>query len=1313
MSSLQYGEAIKCYRKAKDTLNCVRLLEREGRYNEAVKAFRAPKEALAKASEYASKGIELLPDLMPDNLSYMYARHYANRKDTKPLVEVLEYMPDTHRSARFMKEGGLYNNALEVYIRHEELDDAYRLASGQCFFSQGKEIAQKHQDFKKYAEFVFHQVQAEYFIRNEDNKEKLAHLPPQFQSDLHALLKTGDIAIKAHASLLLGIAERDAGLCRVAHKYFLQVHNKVAALEAFSALTELGKDPKPTTRQVLDTCASAKEVLNALEKLSDLNQLVKQATAFYGVQKVRDVYFTPPAHNMWVSSLLQSHCLVVNDEKDLDGMLRLQNEATRGVLASHVNTHMKWLEKYQVQHEILQKLISFKLHDDIQRKQCLLRRYTLSEVPLDLMKGYIQDLINYCDLGILVNNPQICNTATCMLLKIFSPQVVVYLPLRRQHVTTVRNALSIHKSFHERVKQDVDDKEMNRMDYWLSAWRACTLSDGDTELVASVLEKLEEKVNNQFRDATHISPTSRRIKAPPAFMYWKLEDHYYHTFSCWLYSCFLIRDQRKPLWAAKQAIYHFVGTVAQRRSLSITVMNLVDVLVVHCMSIFAMLTHLNYHQDMQFPKFVVPLLYKDCIHLFDNLNCHKNGDTRVYTACADEVRRAIRLHRDVSLLNDCYKLLDTALKILLGTYREDTSLPVEEQKKFKVLTFAFRNDKVLSSGAAHHCLVLALTLFANLIPYQTQHMFEETSGKFAYTFVQISQQENIPSIVREGSAVFQNLSRKDLGKRLLQYIGSLVNSNCAKGTSTQAIMKFDEKKKIDFIPLPKPEVRHSQFHPATQQSFDQMAQPSPSPIPIPVEASSISPLPPNTDWENPSQMEPYAEYPQPAEVATFPEMHSYLPVQSFDPTMAAIPLSPGAISLQMEASNLPPMPPHMAWGKFPQDAEYPQPVALAPLPEMSHNPPLQSFGQTMTTIQHPSGPITLPLVNLPPLPHNPAWWNRPLSAESSQLVEAATPPEASDHLLPHSFQPHTASETPPQINQADVATLPEVNDQSGYAMATMSDEQLSVEELQDPDVSSTQVESEPEHQHLVETSVGEDEGGDDEEAPGMSAIRASRQPPLAAVDPALADPSIVTEHFCNICGVALRVKCIMEDSDELDEEGGMQPEDDDLREIFDSHIRTDGHAKNYTQHSKFKEIYDGRYTGMVEELAGLITKCELTQAPSLARLVDDMKETVEMYDRKMSSRQNNLSWRMGINDIEKATEEFQRLLNVANRQYQKIKSEQQTLMGEPDGAEDSDAEFDAEINKQVQDIDDCRLEPRSEKSKIESRERKKNKKRKK
>ena len=778
--------------------------------------FRAPKEALAKAVEYTRRGIELSPELLPDNLSYMYASQCAKRRDKTTLVEMLQYMSDPSRRARFLKICGLYQEALKEYVDDDELDDAYRLASGQGLLSEGREIAKKHDDPKREAEFLFHQIHAELAKSREKGSELVTNikmkswpLASNFKEDLQQLKKSNDSMIKATACLLLGTLTGDAALCRSAHIIFLQ-HNKAAALEAFDAWLSLS-DHKPPLDRVLTACATAKEVEHALRSTSDLNQLMKQATAFYGVSKIRDVYLTPPNHNMWLSSRLKSECLIKNEEeKDIDGMLRLDVASTREVLASHTGSFIdRWLKENGTERKIQGKLKSFKLHDSICRSY-LPRLYMQNEVPPQQLMEYLTALINNCKLiHILGKKTNVVTVDT--LLTVFSPQVSLHLPLTEQHVVLIRNAKPIHKQLHEAIKYHTDPEHLNRMDRWFSAWRACclTVSDGSTTLLDSTLWALEEKVKQQYENKSQPSSDisfgvwmkNGRFKVPHTYLYWKLENRYYHVFNFWLYSCDLVSKEKKPLWAAKTAIYHFLGTITQRKHLSISVMNLVYVLIVHCTGLFATLTQLNHHQKNMSAKFIIPMHYPACVTLFDTLNCNKD-DFALLSASTSQANPAIRWERHTRLRNECTKLLDAALSILLGRYRKDFDLPPEEQKSFKVLKFAFRNEKVVDSGAARHCLVLALTLFANLLVYQPQHKWQTARAEFISFFNEASTLDRPPPFLKGGRDIFHSLSTaQTLQSKVFQYVGQLLREISAKGTATQAMMMTNDKGKITYAPL--------------------------------------------------------------------------------------------------------------------------------------------------------------------------------------------------------------------------------------------------------------------------------------------------------------------------------------------------------------------------------------------------------------------------------------------------------------------------------------------------------------------------------
>ena len=1434
---LQYGEALKCYRKAKDIVNCIRLLEKEGCYDEAISMIRAPKDALAKAKEYTSKEIQLPQELLPENLAYTYAVQYARFKDKPMLLEVLKYIHDISRKGRFLKMGGFYSDAFEIYVSNNEEDDAYRLASGRCLFSEGKSLARKKKDVQKEAKFVFHQAH-DFFIRRKEGEQ----LPQEIQSDLKALSLSGKDKLRAHALLLRGIVKRDAGLCRSSHKLFM-VQNKVAALEAFNALTDLESDFKPPVSQVLEVCEVAKNVQHALRGASDLNLLVRQALAFYGLQKVRDVFLMPPNHNMWVSTELRLQCRVRNDkEKDVDGMIRLQVKATKDTLASHVGAFVQvWLEKYDIEAKITEKWHSSRLHGHMLKDQRELHGIPRGVAPT-LLTEYIRSTVEYYRLGSLMNKQEMCDTATATLLSIFSPNVSLYLPVGRKHLNDLRAKPGILGPF-----THVSSQRRNHMDDWFKAWRACVIVYGNTEYIDGELQRMEEPVNNLMEG----------IKPPPAFRFSGQEKCYFHIFNYWLYSCTLIRHGRSPVFAAQQAINIFASTVVRRKSLKIADMNLVNVLAIHAMSIFAMISRLNFQEKKQSIDFVVPVAYIDCVKLFDILNCHRED---MYTLCTAEVRRAV-YGQELKLRQDCFGLLNNTLGLLLGMNNRDINLSVQEKIHSGVLCHSFKN----SSGTAQHCLALALTLFGNLIPHQPPKVNEMTRMMFDYFFDVVlegnkdtanfpeedkdstgkdkekegatrllKKKEEATRLLKEGKSIMKSSSPRILRPKLFEYVNSLLREGSTKGMHSMNFMKVSDKGTIKFTPLrdaPKPK--------PSQEGSNAAPVPSPG-----VESTRATTHTPGQGKKLQSHSPKQSPHALPPQVSSAPHYSPHPSEQTIDTGLNSLrepylqppqtkwedlSLSDGTASSQtVSSTQQSSVPPQIAWHApshsqssldQPQSTYRPS-ASIAPQASYSqsssaHHSPFD--GQAMTPVQQPTHlmstvappqlhrvleshhtleqPVVpvqqsaassalpwpdFPTYQLPAtdntypgyfpydnaMPQQPTGhggipleyslfsmqyydWPYPSlftgdytqSAEPALLSDAqfqqasmtqfppGPPPQQAFYSPPY-FASHAAGDPTQSAHQPNVTQMPSGLD-AAYNIAgtaqtpdstanmqpyvSMAGEQAGVRvPLSSPTsdvqrVNEKHVESEFSSFGEKEPTVEEDEG-----TPGMSDFRKSNWPHVPTVESHLVDPSIVTDDCCNICGVALASKQMVEDGGEnFSGEGGGGTEGG--AELYDSHVRSNEHARSYAEHKRFWESYEGCNTGMVGELTDLMYMCEQTQAPPLTRLIDDMRDTLDKYERKMANQVEKLNWKMGLSDIDKATDDFQRLLSEGKRKYDKFVSENPTWIvsdhqgGEMDG--DSDKEFQAEINKTMEDVDDDDLKLRNEEAKLESRSRKKSRKR--
>ena len=698
-----------------------------------------------------------------------------------------------------MKIGGFYADAFDLYASNYKIDEAYRLASGQCLFLEGIAIAQK---LEKEAEFQLHESH-KFFMKN---KHKGIKLPSSIETKLDALSDAESPEIRAHALLLLGMARKQGTLCRSAYDLFLSC-NKVAALEAFNSLTKIGFEF--TTTEVLEACEVGRNVELALKGSNDLNQLVRQGISFYGLQRIHDGYLMLPNYNMWVS--LNS---ITEKQNDLDGMIQLEVRKTKDLLISHITSFFNtWLEKYNIQTMAIKKKFSnSKINFDTNKTPFQLKRVV--QVPDSLTKE-IMAAVDYYRLGYLretKRNWEMCDTATSFLLLVISPQISFYLPLTKEHFSVF---CLISNGFKQYFKPDC--MELQQIDHWFQAWRMCIIIHGNTECLYEVIDELERKIDDSYQ----CSFNRGSFQEPPAYRLSPQNNYHFHIFKYWLHSCTLIQE-KQPLFAAKEVINKFVATVA--RSMKLSGVNIVYILAIHTMSIFAMLTYHNPQKS----HFIVPVTFVSCVNHFDIFNCHLKQHMPLYTSNANEVDKYSSESRSTELKRECLKLLKTALNLVqIGTDSVKGGTFTDEY--YGILDIMFENKDDLSSGVAHNCLVLALTLFTNMIPYLTHSEVEEYRERFSYFFHQQSS-----CYMEEGRKAMETSPVEVLQPKLFQYVSLMLSEGCLTATPTHALMRVNRECKIVFTPLPSNQVTHNtlstpspdlkEHRKETQQCLDQQTQ---------------------------------------------------------------------------------------------------------------------------------------------------------------------------------------------------------------------------------------------------------------------------------------------------------------------------------------------------------------------------------------------------------------------------------------------------------------------------------------------------------
>ena len=729
--------AAHLYLKGKDTENYARLKENMGQYVKVIKTLLSKlqkREALRKASEYEKQGVVLPRDLCVSELSYSLANFYTKLGDKKTLREVLYLMPEVDRKTKFFKEAGLYDEAFEI-LKHQELKDAYRLASAQggCrqnpsdyhkskkWLKKGMELAEKSQDETMRALFVLQMAKVEYTMR-QANEDKLVKEDKEAFDNLRTLLQCKDQLIQAQALLLFGILNKDSSFCSQAQHVYHTLHHTTGELEAFNQILLLiNKDYRLEDQLLLNACHKAKEVSIALRNASDVNKIVKEVLSFHGLKKIGDYCYTPQYQDtVWIE-WQSTKPKYKTREYDSDGMLKLKISVVRSELAArYQNFKDSWLSYSELKSKLQQKQVTFPLHHQLRKEpHCLKQEYSMTEVSAEVLRNYLQTLVHLLELHSLREERNESGKLVRLLIAIFTPEVLIYIPERitNAHISIIRRSVNSHSRFQLFIKGitfTMDSSRPLEVENWLKAWRGTCISQPDMKTLFGILRDLENRVNSRGE-----KPSKMR----PGFIFWENDKKLLHVFSLWLNSCVEIREKGRFLWASKLAIYFFLGTIIKHPAhYHIRVMSIVDILSVHCTGLLITLTYINFMQGLQ-GSFVIPHLYKKSVQLFNLMISWRKEDHSIFSACA-------KAGHSLENKTDCYHVLIRALEHLVGT---------SSYSDFSLLRFSL--EKIISTDAAKQCLILTLVLFGNLSMFGIEHVedFHQKINRFSQEILSLLQ----------------------------------------------------------------------------------------------------------------------------------------------------------------------------------------------------------------------------------------------------------------------------------------------------------------------------------------------------------------------------------------------------------------------------------------------------------------------------------------------------------------------------------------------------------------------------------------------
>ena len=1235
-------KAAQSYLRGRDIDNYARLKESVGQHGEVVRAlmgkpFMRKRDALAKASEYEGKGIELHQDLSTSELSYSCAKFYSERRDRDTLIEVLNYMPEVSRKVKFLKEARLHKEAFDALIDNKEFKDAYRIASAQgvskqglsnseeSWLQKGLKVAEQNKDEAVRASLVFQMAKVEY-------KQVLSNNSPNPQSsdtvkNLDTLIRSKDTLIKAQAFLLLGMLKRDVSLCRSAWRTYHTLNHRVGELEAFNQIQQLASE---SDQELLNVCHVAKETGDTLMRASDIVKVVKEALNFYGLQKIGSYYYSPPGQDIWIGEPL-AKCVCKSKGRDLDGMMKLEAADTRDELAKHCkNFSTTWLTRFDLKKKLEPKFLSFRLHRQLWEHRHLVREWSVKEVSSEALRDYLQTSVHLLELRSL--REKSTDGLIAHIVSIFTPRVYIYLPnrIKEDHITIVRRSVNSHGLFQQFIKSTVQangstEKFPDRIkaDTWLMAWRASCISQPDLKYLFSMIQKLEKEVNEASKSP--LPQPGNKYEPPPGFIYWRKDKQYYHIFTFWLQSCVKMREERNVLWSSKLAIYRFLGNIAENaHQCSITVMNVVDILSVHCTGLLAMITHANAVQNR--PTFcTIPFFYKNSTFIFSLMNCFKTDHRWLLSACADEVRSWRNLGR---LFSECRTLLIRALDLLLG------GLP--HAPYYSVLKIGLK--KIASTDATKQCLILALVLFANLSMLRVRET-RDFHQKIQFLLKRsLSKEEKMPDYVSETykAAMDPHFYNPAI---IFKHVEWLLRD--AKVDSSFGRLVFRAKgqhSKVEIVPMPSP---HLMKHTPQAARVPQIPV---APHIVPGSATVQQPPKGVTGTRDGTFQN-----------ANMPGHYPPVVPSSGANDNFGVPLS--GIAPGLPYSGIHPQSPY---------AHQPPSSSSTPLDSSTNVPPTAAYvPQDGVMVQNPIG-----------AERQQQSTQQTQESESQEPIKARVVASYTVDELKKLYALSTQAEGLP--DSADSAA-----DQPSPHLGEFVPFTFEVPEYVD-EQEHAQLEPEPDS-HEQEDDIS------------MTLTSGEKGELLSQLNPQLLDPEIVTSTFCNACGIRLKSE---EDDQPFSEikESGLEA---DNSELYLVHVQSELHSSNVIPCKQFtaimsnesdNELYPHLRVLLFELLHDCNTLKKQYDSDKLDRPIDIIQEELDKNDRIISELEESRSWRAAIEEISKMVDSMDRHLKRYRQQYTNVsddlkRSKRWRLGSEADVDGDGGGDLELQEKKEQQEFD--------------------------
>ena len=684
------------YKKARDYSNLSQLLENEGSFSEAVKVFdEAGKrfEALEQAKRFEQEEYALEENFRSKELASKYAKSLMSLKKTRneELIIVVRYLSLELR-LKYLKQAGLFEEAVAEHLNAGQHKQAERVMSAQGMYDMAIKQAKNRGNKSDEALFTLEKILS---LINEGKK-----IPVEL---IDCVSQCGNKELKAEAHLLHARDTQNKNKAMSALRGYQECTNPIGKLESYLQLLDCGHalHTHAYTVDIIRTCSTVKQVTDSLlsagKRTASDDKNIKQALDFYHILKEgKDLVFSE-RHNVW---LIKDETESV--QRDDDGMIILDQTRVVTKIADHLKMSFKNLIKKSAAVELQERLKQYHFHIFIRGRHYLSE--SLSNYPPQELSLYLWIIEQILNIRALCSAEE---DSSDFLMALLSPLVTWFLPFSKFHYRRINQSKNMCNTLQNEVqriistvlkKQQIQSVVM--VDNLLNAWRFSTIT-GTTGKFSILI-------------------TDTAI--PYYYLAKDKEGRVFHIFRYWLKACEILRKEQ-AVTASAGMMFAFLGKIAGRPSLSISVMNFVDIATLCTIGLTATVSILNANYHLLMPK-----LYERIAQVFDDFNTMQGG-WWLLDSCVAEVVTHQKYNTTRKLEMTCISLLFKILQLMLGVYNQ----------RYNVLQYALskRDD-----GSALYCLELAVVLIANLY-ILTSHKNDELHYYLHIVYGELSKIQHI------------------------------------------------------------------------------------------------------------------------------------------------------------------------------------------------------------------------------------------------------------------------------------------------------------------------------------------------------------------------------------------------------------------------------------------------------------------------------------------------------------------------------------------------------------------------------------------